>query len=135
MTGLDHIGIAVKNLDSAIRFYTLVLGLAEGGRETLADRGLEIAFIPTGDSKVELLRPLGQDNTVAKFIESRGEGIHHLAFKVDDVGAALERAREAGFSLIDEKPRPGAGGMMVAFVHPKSTNGVLIEFCEHGRKG
>ena len=131
MSRLQHIGIAVKDLDDASRFYTEVLGLAEAGRETLVDRGLEIAFIFIGDSKIELLQPLEPDSAVSKFIETRGEGIHHVAFEVEDIEDSLRRAREAGFALIDEKPRPGAGGASVAFIHPKSTNGVLIELCRH----
>ncbi len=135
MTKLDHIGVAVRDLEAALRFYTEVLGLTGAGRETLPERSLEIAFIPVGDTKVELLRPTGPESAVAKFLETRGEGLHHLAFTVSDVEASLARAREAGYTLIDEKPRPGAGGALVAFVHPKSTHGVLIEFCQPGHHG
>lgn len=128
MSQIDHIGIAVKSIDEAASFYTDVLGLKITGRETVP--GLNIAFIQAGGAKVELLEPAGPDSAVAKFIETRGEGIQHIAFEVKDIEAALAKAKAAGYRLIDEKPRPGAGGHRVAFLHPKSLHGVLVEFCQ-----
>lgn len=135
MVKIDHIGIAVRDIESALRFYTEILGLPVGGREELPDRALKIAFVPTGDSKLELLEPTGPESTVAKFLDTRGEGIHHLAFTVEDIEDALRRAQASGYSLIDQVPREGAGGVRVAFLHPKGTNGVLIEFCQPGPGG
>jgi len=129
MAVIDHIGIAVRDIDSALGFYTEVLGLEAGGREEVPGGGLTVAFIRVGESKVELLEPAGPESSVAKFLESRGEGIHHVCFRVDDIEAALERARAAGYRLIDEKPRKGAGGARIAFLHPKTLSGVLVELC------
>ncbi len=133
MVVLDHVGVAVKSIAEATKFYTEVLGLTEVERETVAEQGLEIAFVRVGESKIEFLEPTGPQSAVARFLESRGEGLHHIAFEVEDIEAALARARAAGYTLIDEKPRPGGGGAWIAFVHPKSLHGVLVEFCKHGR--
>ncbi|HCJ09711.1 MAG TPA: methylmalonyl-CoA epimerase [Clostridiales bacterium] len=133
MVKVSHIGVAVRDIDSALRFYTEVLGLRPAGRETLPDRGLTVAFVPVGETEIEFLEPTGTAGAVAKFLETRGEGIHHVAFEVEDLESALARAKEAGYTLVDERPRPGAQGAMVAFLHPRSTNGVLIELCEHRR--
>jgi len=129
MVGVAHIGIATKDAERSLRFYTEVLGLEVAGRESTGD--LEITFLAAGATEIELLQPVaGRPSTVAKFLESRGEGLHHVAFTVDDVGAALDKARAAGYTLIDEKPRAGAGGAMIGFVHPKGTGGVLVEFVQ-----
>ena len=130
MAKVDHIGIATRSIDAAGRFYAEVLGLAVAKRETVAG-GLKVAFIPVGETKIELLEPGSENDNIARFLETRGEGIHHLAFAVDNVEAALAQAKAAGYTLIDEKPRRGAGGALLAFLHPKSTGGVLVEFCEH----
>jgi len=130
MAKVDHIGIATKSIDAAGKFYAEVLGLAVAKRETVAG-GPKVAFIPVGETKIELLEPGSENDNIARFLETRGEGIHHLAFAVDNVEAALAQAKAAGYTLIDEKPRPGAGGALTAFLHPKSTGGVLVEFCEH----
>jgi methylmalonyl-CoA epimerase len=126
---VDHIGIAVRDIEASQRFYSEVLGLEVGARKETAD--LKIAFIHAGETEVELLQPTGTGGAVAKFLETRGEGIHHLAFAVTDIEAALTRAKAAGYALIDEKPRPGAGAPKIAFLHPKTLGGVLVEFCEH----
>ncbi len=132
MVKVGHIGIAVKDIETAQRFYAEVLGLEVAAHETTG--GLRIAFIHAGGTEVELLAPVaGQASGIAKFLETRGEGLHHIAFAVDDVEAALARAKAAGYSLIDEKPRDGAAGMKIAFVHPKGTSGVLIEFVQPAR--
>jgi len=122
---LDHIGIAVRSLD-AVRIYE-ALGLTIDHVETVATQGVKTAFLSAGDSNLELLEPTGPDSTIAKFIEKRGEGIHHLCFRVDDLEAHLERLKAQGFRLINEAPVPGAHGCRVAFLHPAAGNGVLIE--------
>ena len=125
---IAHIGIAVKNLDDALAFYRDVLGLTPHPPET-AD-GATIVSLPFGESEVELLEPLDADSPVAKFIERRGPGIHHVCYRVPDLDAALRQASASGYRLVDETPRVGAGGCRVAFLHPKSTSGILIELTE-----
>jgi methylmalonyl-CoA epimerase len=126
--GMDHVGVAVKNLEEAINLYRDMLGFKLLGVHVLTERKVKVAFLSTGgEAKIELLEPLGSDSPVAKFLESRGEGIHHIAVKVDDIEKALERLREKGVMLVDEKPRIGAEGKKIAFVHPKSIKGVLLE--------
>ncbi len=127
---VDHIGIAVRNLDEAIHVYRDVLGLTLEGVHTLKDRMLKIAFFSLGESRIELLQPLSEDSTVTKFLEMRGEGIQHLAVKVQNVEATLREFKRKGVVLIDEKARTGALGNKMAFVHPKSTRGVLLELVE-----
>lgn len=127
---IDHIGIAVRSLAEAGRFYREVLGLEVGPAELLPDDGIAAAFVPLGDSRIEFLEPAAPDGPVARFLERRGEGIHHIALAVPDVARALEGARGAGFELIDQGPRPGAHGSRIAFLHPKNTQGVLIELVE-----
>ncbi len=129
---LDHIGIAVENLETSSILYRDVLGIEHGGVEDVPDQKVRVAFFPVGDSEIELLEPTTGDSPIAQFIAKRGAGIHHMAIRVDNLPAALDRAREAGIRLIDEQPRAGAGGARIAFVHPKSTGGVLLELCERG---
>ena len=126
--GMDHVGIAVKNLDEAIHVYRDLLGFKLMGVHVLAERKIKIALISTGgETQIELVQPLDAESTVAKFLETRGEGIHHFAIRVEDIEAALADMKKNGVTLIDEKPRIGAEGKKVAFVHPKSTKGVLLE--------
>jgi len=127
---IDHIGLAVKSVEQAGKFYSDVLGLKIKGMETIADQKVNVAFIPITDSEVELLESTEPDGPVAKFIESRGEGIHHIAFRVENLEKALEELKAKGVRLIDQQPRKGAGGARIAFIHPKETNGVLVEICE-----
>ena len=127
---IDHIGIAVKSIEQAGKFYTDVLGLHIEDIETVAEQKVNVAFIPITDSEVELLESVEPDGPVAKYIESRGEGIQHIAFRVDDIKQCLEELKQKGVRLIDETPRHGAGGAKIAFIHPKETNGVLVEICE-----
>lgn len=127
---VDHIGIAVNNLEESIKFYEEVLGLKLHGTEVVEEQKVKVAFLPVGDTEVELLEATAPDSPIAKFIEAKGQGVQHIAFKVEDIEAALEEMRAKGIRLIDEKPRYGAGGARIAFLHPKSTNGVLIELCE-----
>ena len=128
MTRLDHIGIAVRSLDAAKIYETL--GLTIGHVETVESQGVKTAFLSVGDSNLELLEPTGPDSTVAKFIEKRGEGIHHICLRVDDIEGHLARLKDAGYRLINEAPVPGAHGCRVAFLHPSAGNGVLIELSE-----
>jgi methylmalonyl-CoA epimerase len=129
--GLDHVGIAVKNLDEAIHVYRDILGFKLEGIHVLTERKVKVAFLSTGgEASIELLEPLGTDSPVAKFLESRGEGIQHIAVKVDDIEAALEELKRKGVVLVNEAPQAGAEGKKIAFVNPKSTKGVLLELCE-----
>jgi len=127
---VDHIGIAVKNLEETLKFYTEVLGLKLHGTEVVEEQKVKVAFLPIGDTEVELLESTSSEGPIAKFIEAKGEGIQHIAFRVKDIEAALAELKEKGIRLIDEKPRYGAGGAKIAFLHPKATYGVLIELCE-----
>ncbi|HUW49359.1 MAG TPA: methylmalonyl-CoA epimerase [Patescibacteria group bacterium] len=128
---IDHIGIAVKNLDEAIALYRDVLGFHFEGVQTLNDRKIKIVSFRCGsESHIELVQPLSSDSAVAKFLENRGEGIHHFAIKVKNIKAVLDEYKLKGLTLIDEEPKPGAGGSKVAFIHPKSTRGVLLELVE-----
>lgn len=127
---IAHIGIAVNSLDTALTLYHDTLRLPLHGQEEVGSERVKVAFLPVGDTEIELLEATSPDSPIARFIQKHGEGIHHLAFEVDDLDAALAAVRQGGFRLIDDQPRPGAGGTRVAFLHPKSTNGVLIELCE-----
>jgi methylmalonyl-CoA/ethylmalonyl-CoA epimerase len=125
---IDHIGIAVSNLDEALKLYRDILGLKVEKTEDF--EGMKIAFIPIGDTEFELLQPTDPNSALAKFVEKRGEGVQHIALQVEDVAKALEALKAKGLRAIDEKPRPGAGGASIAFFHPKSTAGVLLEICQ-----
>jgi methylmalonyl-CoA/ethylmalonyl-CoA epimerase len=129
---IDHIGIAVESIEQAGRFYTEVLGLPIQDTETVADQKVTVAFIPVTDSEVELLESTAPDGPVAKYIDSRGEGIQHIAYRVENIDEALAELKEKGIRLIDQEPRKGAGGARIAFIHPKETNGVLVELCQRG---
>ena len=130
VTKIDHIGIAVANLDEALKFYEEVLGIKCTGVEVVEEQKVKTAFLPIGDTEVELLESTDKDGPIARFIEKRGEGIQHIAYRVENIQKALEEVKKKGIRLIDEKPRKGAGGAKIAFLHPKSTFGVLIELCE-----
>ncbi len=129
---VGHIGVAVRSVTSASRFYREVLGLEVGEPESLGSEGVRVAFVPLGEATIELLEPLSGEGPIARFLERRGEGIHHVAVVVPSVERALEAARGAGFEPIDAAPRPGAHGARVAFLHPKTTSGVLVELMEPG---
>ena len=128
---IDHIGIAVKNLDEQIHFYSDVLGLPLEKIETVPDQKVRVAIFPIGETRIELLEPTSNDSPIAKFLEKRGQGIHHIAYFVRDLEGNLEILEKKGIELIDKQPRIGAEGSKIAFLHPKSTYGVLIELCEH----
>jgi len=127
---VDHIGIAVKNLDETLKFYTDVLGLECQGTETVEEQKVRVAFLPLGDTEVELLESTSEDGPIARFIEKNGEGMQHIAFRVDNIEEAIAHMKEKGMRMIDETPRYGAGGAKIAFVHPKSSNRVLVELSE-----
>ena len=127
---VDHIGIAVKDLAEALKLYEGMLGLKAVETEVVAEQKVKVAFLPVGDSEVELLESTAPDGPIAKYIEKNGEGIQHIAFRVDNLEQRLAELKQKGLRLIDEKPRRGAGGAKIAFLHPKATNGVLIELCE-----
>ncbi|MFP4489624.1 MAG: methylmalonyl-CoA epimerase [Bacteroidales bacterium] len=129
-THIEHIGIAVKSLDEAIPFYEKVLGLKCYSIEEVADQKVRTAFFKIGQTKIELLESTDPDGPVGKFIEKRGEGVHHVAFAVKDLDEKLREAENKGVRLIDSKPRKGAEGLDIAFLHPRSTFGVLTELCE-----
>lgn len=127
---VDHIGIAVRDLDAAIALYGRAFGVAPAHRERVEEQGVEEALIRVGESWIQLVAPLGPETPVGKFIERRGEGLHHIGYAVGDVRAALARLRAESVALIDEEPRRGSRGTMIAFVHPKSTGGVLVELVQ-----
>lgn len=130
MNKIEHIGIAVKNLTNSIDIYQRLLNTDCYKTEQVASEMVNTAFFKTGENKVELLQATSPDSAIAKFIEKKGEGIHHIAFLVDDIIAEMERLREEGFVLLNETPKKGADNKMICFVHPKDTNGVLIEICQ-----
>jgi methylmalonyl-CoA epimerase len=128
---IEHLGIATRSIEEAVRFWRDSLGLEVIDTEEVEEQKVRVAMLPLGESRVELLEPTSPDSPVAKFLEKRGPGIHHIAVRVDDIRATLARLKEQGARLIDEAPRTGAGGSLIAFVHPSSTNGVLLELVEH----
>lgn len=128
---VDHIGIATRQLDDALALWRDALGLEVAFTEDVAQQGVRVAMLPIGETHIELLEPLSESSPVGKFLEKRGPGIHHLAIRVKDIRASLAHLKEQGARLIDETPRPGAGGCQVAFVHPASANGVLLELVQH----
>jgi methylmalonyl-CoA/ethylmalonyl-CoA epimerase len=127
---LDHVGIAVPSLDEALPVWEALVGTPGSGRERVDAQGVEVVFVGSGPGRVELLAPTRADSPVARFLERRGSGMHHLCYRVPDIGAALREFREAGYGLIDEEARAGAHGHRVAFLHPRSSTGVLVELVE-----
>lgn len=127
---IDHLGIAVNSIDEGKNFWTDVLGLALTDTDTVEAQKTTTAFLPVGESEVELLESTTEDGPVAKFIEKKGQGIQHVAFAVENIEEALQELKDKGIQLIDQEPRIGAGGAKIAFLHPKATNGVLVELCQ-----
>ncbi|HVF87937.1 MAG TPA: methylmalonyl-CoA epimerase [Pyrinomonadaceae bacterium] len=127
---IEHIGIATHSINDALEFWRDALGLNVVGTEEVAEQGVRVAMLPVGEARIELLEPTGPASPVAKFLERRGAGIHHVAVRVDDIRASLARLKEKGARLIDESPRVGAGGCLIAFVHPSAAGGVLLELIE-----
>lgn len=128
---IEHIGIATRAIDDSLKFWRDALGLEVTHTEVVEEQGVRVAMLPVGEPRIELLEPTHADSPVAKFLEKRGAGIHHVAVRVDDIRAAINRLKESGARLIDESPRIGAGGCLVAFVHPSAAGGVLLELVEH----
>jgi methylmalonyl-CoA/ethylmalonyl-CoA epimerase len=131
ITHIEHIGIAVKSIDEQLPYYEGVLGLKCYNIETVEDQKVKTAFFKVGQTKIELLEPTSDESTIAKFIEKRGEGIHHIAYATREVNKALKEMEAKGVRLIDQQARDGAEGLSIAFLHPKSTGSVLTELCEH----
>ena len=127
---IDHVGVAVEDLDSALALYEGTFGMPVAHRETVSDQGVEAVLLDVGDGHVELLRPHGEDTAVGRFLARRGPGLHHVAYRVDDIDAALAQLREQGVELIDSEPRTGIRASRVAFLHPRATGGVLTEIVE-----
>lgn len=127
---LDHVGIAVKNMDETLKFYQDVLGLELADVEVVEEQKVKVAFLPVGDTEVELLESTSEDGPIAKYIERNGEGVQHLAFLVENLEEAIEDMKNKGMRMIDEMPRYGAGGAKIAFMHPKSSYRVLVELCQ-----
>ena len=129
LEGLEHIGIAVSDLEEALALYEEAFGLKAESIVALEERNVRVAFLPLGNTKIELLEPMGE-GALSRFLERRGEGLHHIALGVSDIRGSLKTLKERGIRLVDEAPRPGAEGDLVAFLHPRSTRGVLVELCE-----
>jgi methylmalonyl-CoA/ethylmalonyl-CoA epimerase len=129
---VDHVGIAVSDLGAAVEGYKAGFGIEPVHRETIEDQGVEEVLFKVGTSYIQLLRPLGPDTPVGRFLAKRGEGVHHVGYRVSDIGAALDRLRAQGVPLVDESPRPGSRGTTVAFVHPRGFRGVLVELVQEG---
>ena len=127
---INHLGIATKGIDEALKFWSDALGLENVHTEIVEDQKVRVAMLPLGESRIELLEPTSEDSPISKFLEKRGGGIHHIAVEVEDIEASLAKLRSQGMRLIDEKPRIGAENCLVAFVHPASTNGVLLELVQ-----
>lgn len=127
---IDHIGIAVKDLEAAIITYETILNTTCDKRETVESEKVETAFFQTGESKVELLGATSPDSVIAKYVEKKGEGLHHIAFEVKDINSELDRLRQEGFTILNEQPKQGADNKLVAFIHPKDNHGVLVELCQ-----
>lgn len=130
MDKIEHIGIAVKDIEASNKLFASLFGEAHYKMEEVASEGVKTSFFKTGPNKIELLEATNPDSPIAKFIEKKGEGIHHIAFAVEDIRAEMKRLSEEGFTLLNEEPKHGADNKLVAFLHPKTTNGVLIELCQ-----
>lgn len=130
VTKVDHIGIAVKNLKESLKFYQDILGINLIETEVVEEQKVKVAFLPLGDTEVELLESTDPEGPIASYIDKQGEGIQHIAYRVDDIEAAIAVMKEKNVKMIDEKPRYGAGGAKIAFCHPKSAGGVLVELCQ-----
>ncbi len=131
---IDHFGIAVRSIEESLTFYRDGLGLEMSATERVEDQKVRVAFFPVGESRIELLEPFAADTPVGRFIAKRGEGLHHICYEVDDLASKLEELSSRGFRVLDGYPRPGAEGKLVAFLHPASANGVLVELAERSRR-
>lgn len=134
ITQIDHIGIAVKDIDKQIKIYSEMLGITPGKTEIIEEQKVKVAMFQVGEIRIELLQATSVDSPIAKFIEKRGEGIHHIAYRVEDIDDQLRRLKKKNMVLIDEQPKIGEGGSLIAFIHPQSTSGVLTELCQMNDK-
>jgi methylmalonyl-CoA/ethylmalonyl-CoA epimerase len=130
MKKIEHIGIAVKDLEKSNQLFRILLGTDPYKMEEVVNEGVSVSFFKTGESKIELLQALNENSPVAKFIEKKGEGMHHIAFEVPDILKAMKEMKENGFMLLSDEPKKGADNKLICFLHPKSTNGVLVELCQ-----
>lgn len=130
MNKIEHIGIAVENLEASNQLFEKLLGVSHYKIEEVASEGVRTSFFETGPNKIELLESTTENGPIAKFLKKKGEGVHHIAFAVDDIDAEIERLKNEGFTVLNEKPKKGADNKLVAFLHPKTTNGVLVELCQ-----
>ena len=130
---IDHIGIAVRSIEKTSKLLSNILGLKVAGEEIVEEQKVKVAFLPLGDSELELLESTSPESPITRFIEKKGEGIQHIAFRVDNIEKVLGKLKKEGVRLIDEKPRYGAGGVKIAFLHPKDTNGILVELCQRDK--
>ena len=130
---IDHLGIAVRSISDSLAFYREALGLVESGSETVEDQGVKVALLPVGESRIELLEPFSEESPVGRFIARRGEGLHHICYEVEDLASKINDLKSRGVRLLDGYPRRGAEGKLVAFLHPASANGVLVELVEKAR--
>lgn len=133
MNKIEHIGIAVKDLETSNKLFASLFGKQHYKTETVAEEGVKTSFFKTGINKIELLEATNPNSPIAKFIDKKGEGIHHIAFAVDDIKSEIERLKNEGFTVLNETPKKGADNKLVAFLHPKTTNGVLIELCQDAK--
>lgn len=128
---IDHIGIAVNSIKDSIKLYSELLGVKPSKEEILEDRGLKVAFLEMGDTRIELLEPLHENSQVSKFLEKKGPGFHHMAYEVEDIAQSIEKAKKLGFKTLTDEGQPGAHNTTVVFLHPKSANGILTELVQH----
>ena len=131
MTKVDHIGIAVKSIEDALNLYTGLLGVEVLGEEVVEERGIKVCFIQVGETKIELLQPIREDSEISKYLEKKGEGLHHVAYSVSNLEDLIEKAGELGLKPLSDVPKPGAHNTLIVFLHPKTTNGVLTELVQH----
>jgi methylmalonyl-CoA/ethylmalonyl-CoA epimerase len=130
---IDHIGIAVNSIEDSIKLYSELLGVQPSGEEVLEDRGLKVAFLDMGDTRIELLEPLHENSQVSKFLEKKGPGFHHMAYEVENVSESIEKAKKLGFKPLTDEGQPGAHNTTIVFLHPKSANGILTELVQHNK--
>ena len=131
MNKIDHIGIAVKSIENALKLYSELLGLEPLGEEIVEERGIKVCFIQIGETKIELLQPIREDSEISKYLDRKGEGLHHVAYCVENLKEVMSKAKDLGLKPLSDEPKPGAHNTLIAFLHPKMTNGVLTELVQH----
>ena len=131
MTKIDHIGVVVKSIEDALKLYSGLLGIEPLGEEVVEERGIKVCFIQIGETKIELLQPIREDSEISKYLEKKGEGLHHIAYSVDNLKEMMSNAKDLGLKPLSDEPKPGAHNTLIAFLHPKTTNSVLTELVQH----